>query len=396
MADPAPGGDPASQAGTGYDSTKPSRFRFKTKRKHRDDDDQYDVDPRPRKSRTRSRSPSSGPHGGQSQRHRHHHRSRHHHRPSTPPHGIPQYFSPDSGRDSGIGMDTEKAFRESLFDALADDEGAAFWEGVYGQPIHIYDAPVQAGPDGELERMTDDEYAAYVRARMYEKTHEAVMEERARRDEARRRSKAEKEQQQREGKEQRSRHESYRKRGRGMDFDHELEASLRRGEERRRKTRHLNAWARYLERWDALSSSSSTAASVPAPSLSAKSLKSRIPWPVESQRLSDLSTENIEQFFLRAPAASSTSAAASSSFPVDPLSLVAILKSERIRWHPDKIQHRLLGTLAAKKEGDEAGEKREDEVEEKGYEEEILKAVTAVFQVVDRLWNEERAKSTEL
>ena len=44
--------------------------------------------------------------------------------------------------------DPEAAFRESLFDAMADDEGAAFWEGVYGQPIHVYERPAVSDSRG--------------------------------------------------------------------------------------------------------------------------------------------------------------------------------------------------------------------------------------------------------
>ncbi|KAJ8120335.1 hypothetical protein ONZ43_g2935 [Nemania bipapillata] len=80
-------------------------------------------------------------------------------------------------------LDPDAAFRESLFDAMADDEGAAYWEGVYGQPIHTYSREERrVGPEGELERMDDDEYAAFVRQKMWEKTHQGLLEERARRE----------------------------------------------------------------------------------------------------------------------------------------------------------------------------------------------------------------------
>ncbi|KAH6687243.1 hypothetical protein F5X68DRAFT_261461 [Plectosphaerella plurivora] len=103
------------------------KFRFK-KRSHRDRD---------RESKDPSTSSRS-------------HRRRHHRsRSPTPtnPHA-PRALSPDT------------AFRESLFDAMADDEGAAYWEGVYGQPVHVY-ASEAAGPTGELEQMNDEEYATW-------------------------------------------------------------------------------------------------------------------------------------------------------------------------------------------------------------------------------------------
>jgi len=34
--------------------------------------------------------------------------------------------------------DPIERFQESLFDALGDDEGAAFWKEYIGQPIHNY------------------------------------------------------------------------------------------------------------------------------------------------------------------------------------------------------------------------------------------------------------------
>jgi hypothetical protein len=48
------------------------------------------------------------------------------------------------------------------------------------------------------------------------------------------------------------------------------------------------------------------------------------------------------------------------------------LKEERVRWHPDKIQQRLGGRV------DEA----------------VMRDVTAVFQIVDKLWTDTRSKQT--
>ncbi|KAJ4304391.1 hypothetical protein N0V88_002004 [Collariella sp. IMI 366227] len=66
---------------------------------------------------------------------------------------------------------------------MADDEGAAYWESVYGQPIHVYSRPSHSShshpSNGQLERMTDDEYASYVRQKMWEKTHAGLLEARA-------------------------------------------------------------------------------------------------------------------------------------------------------------------------------------------------------------------------
>ena len=48
--------------------------------------------------------------------------------------------------------------------------------------------------------------------------------------------------------------------------------------------------------------------------------------------------------------------------------LLSTLKVERVRWHPDKIQHR-YGVL--------------------GVDDKVMRSVTEVFQIVDRMWNEE-------
>ncbi|KAG6020256.1 hypothetical protein E4U41_002911, partial [Claviceps citrina] len=172
-------------------------------------------------SRRRRRSPRDGQHGRRSDaphseasasklnsspdsrdhhqdHHRHHRQSRdhqhrrrrrrHRHRersPSSPP--------PRDVHDTDAHpLDPEAAFRESLFDAMADDEGASYWQSVYGQPIHVYSSE-KVGPAGELEQMTEDEYAAHVRQKMWEKTHAGLLEERARREESRRRRQDEEE-----------------------------------------------------------------------------------------------------------------------------------------------------------------------------------------------------------
>ncbi|KAL8994888.1 MAG: hypothetical protein Q9169_005262 [Polycauliona sp. 2 TL-2023] len=229
-------------------------------------------------------------------------------------------------------LDPETAFRESLFDALADDEGAAFWESVYGQPVHTYSPYVRSasGHDpaqAELQRMTDDEYAAYVRARMWEKSHAHIIEERRRQEEQTSRRK-EKEHHHRQ-------------------WERDVEAALRRGEEKRKKARWRDAWARYLQGWDLLS----------LPHGRGTKIKDQIPWPVESGSFQDVDQEQVEMFFQRAPQAEQLHEATD---------LVRLLKLERVRWHPDKF---------LQKAGDE------------GLDEDILAMVTAVFQIIDRFWS---------
>ncbi|KAG5917451.1 hypothetical protein E4U42_007243 [Claviceps africana] len=156
-----------------------------------------------------------------SRRNHHHHRRRHRHRARSPT--PPNPYDPQP-------LDPEAAFRESLFDAMADDEGASYWESVYGQPIHVY-ASEKVGPTGELEQMTEEEYAAHVRQRMWEKTHAGLLEQRAKQDE-RRKQKQEEEQ-------------------RARRLEREMAQSLRRGEERRQRRQWAAQWDEYSRAWTA-------------------------------------------------------------------------------------------------------------------------------------------------
>ncbi|KAI9768025.1 MAG: hypothetical protein M1840_005337 [Geoglossum simile] len=245
-----------------------------------------------------------------------------------------QYLSPDD------------AFRESLFDAMADDEGAAYWEGVYGQPLHVYSKD-KPGRGGELEQMTDEEYAAHVRAKMYEKTHQYIIEERARREEVKKR-------------EQRMKEEGRKMQQESEAFERRIVESLRRGEERKRKKRQKERWEEYLRAWQELRSVGPD--SEVGQAKQSKGARHRIPWPVETGHFSDITREAVEKFFLNGSSTCETE---------ETLDLLAMLKTERVRWHPDKMQQRL-------------GIEQLDR--------ETMAAVTAVFQVVDWMWSELRDK----
>jgi hypothetical protein len=228
----------------------------------------------------------------------------------------------------------DAAFRESLFDAMADDEGAQFWEGVYGQPIHTY-SNLKETPEGELERMTDEEYAAFVRAKMYEKTHQHLLEEKARREEA----KKERERMTAEG----------RKEERGAEnFRRKMEESLKRGEERKARKAWADRWEAYIKKWEDFTTSSPS-----------KVAAASIPWPVESGKRRDVELKAVERFFLYGP---------TSGQPTE-TQLSKILKLERVRWHPDKMQQKLGG---------------------QGVEEAVIQGVTEVFQIIDHMWSEMR------
>ena len=311
-----------TKGGDGHTSPRTSKFRFKSKKRSSDE-----------------RRASHGESDHEERRHRHrpgHHRSNKRRRetPTLPddPASYDDTHIPNAS--SSQYMDPDTAFRESLFDAMADDEGAQFWEGVYGQPIHTY-PDMKQGSDGELERMTDEEYSAFVRSKMYEKTHQHLIEEKARRDA----NKKEKERLAKEGrKEERE----------AQKFRDKVEESLRRGEERKKRRSWEEKWNSYTQKWEDLGKGDKSA---------------KIPWPVEGGSRKDINQPEIERFFLFAP---------SSGQPSE-TKLAQVLKSERIRWHPDKIQQKYGG---------------------QGIHEETMQAVTAVFQIIDRMWSETRDKKS--
>jgi hypothetical protein len=225
------------------------------------------------------------------------------------------------------------AFRESLFDALADDEGAAYWEGVYGQPIHIYPSS-KAGPEGELEQMSEEEYATYVRGKMWEKSHEHVIEEKRRRDAERKRPKEEEKSKESMGM------------GGGREkgaWERAVEESLGRGRERKEGKKWRERWDGYVAGWEVVGRAG------------------KIPWPTRSGK--EGARDEVEGWLREVARARG-------------IVLAELLKGERVRWHPDKVQQR-LGPV---EEGEE------------GERERVMQSVTAVFQVVDRMWNVERER----
>ncbi|KAL7626891.1 hypothetical protein AAE478_003665 [Parahypoxylon ruwenzoriense] len=315
---------------------KATKFRFKSKSsrsrpssRHHDNelDNGHDRD-----REDQGEDPSSS----ERRRHQHHqhhqhyrHHYHHHHRPQRHKRRRSRSETPPNPYDPPP-LDPDAAFREALFDAMADDEGAAYWENVYGQPMHVYGRDREGGGGGgagkgELEQMDDEEYAAYVRQKMWEKTHEGLLEERARREEQRRRQEDE-------------RREATR-------LTREMERSLRRGEERRKRRGWKERWEEYIAAWGAWDG---------APE--------GVPWPVRSGRPEDVLADPavVLDFYVMG---------------IDPeevgeAEFLAKLKEERVRWHPDKMQQKLGGKV------DEA----------------VARNVTAVFQIVDKLWSDTRSR----
>lgn len=275
---------------------------------------------------------------------------------------------PREPADSDATNATE-AFRNSLFDALADDEGAQYWESVYSQPIHIYPRPTVKNVDGELEQMTDDEYVAYVKRRMWERKHPEEMLERQRFQRRKRE----------EDEERTRRRESFvRKKERQAWMDAERNGARRFATEdeeyephipkswkthgttvsssrRERPSDYAAAWSRYLADWDQLKHDLLRERGVtPSEASSAVVPSKRIPWPTLSSS-TPVTKPNIEAFMRHSPADGSQSR-------------LQLLKAERVRWHPDKVQHRFCGNV----------------------DEDTMKLVTAVFQVVDALFEEQK------
>ncbi|RPB18473.1 hypothetical protein L211DRAFT_843559 [Terfezia boudieri ATCC MYA-4762] len=232
--------------------------------------------------------------------------------------------------------DPDIAFRQSLFDAMADDEGAAFWEGVYGQRVDVYPRPEIEGPTGKLEEMDDDEYASYVRAKMYEKTHEYIFEERLKREKARVEAKE-------------------RKKRESEEWEAAEKERLRREQARSQKKSRdklKKVWEDYQAAWSQITVDRKGDEVLTA---------SLIPWPVASQQLKDVDSTTVEEFYLSAP--------------VDKASdgLYNLLKTERVKWHPDKMQQR-WGQL----------------------EQDVMAGINATFQTIDSMWVNHKEKFTSI
>ncbi|GIJ88865.1 hypothetical protein Asppvi_007793 [Aspergillus pseudoviridinutans] len=301
-------------------------------------------------SKSRSKSYRDEPYD--TSHHRRHHCHSHRHHRSSKRHKSKRSPSPNPP-DNPSRLSPDTAFRESLFDALGDDEGAAYWQSVYGQPIHKYPVPsVPKGPDGELEQMSEEEYAAYVRSRMWARTREGMVEEQER-------LRAERARQKRREEESA---ESQRER---MRFERAMEESLQRGRERRRLKVWKTAWDEYRRAWEEVNQEVIVGAG------ERRAFRNLVFWPVESGKRRDVSREAVEEFMRHAPV--EVSGVGDDDGAHGTAGLLAVLKSERIRWHPDKIQHR-YGAL--------------------GIDESVMASVTEVFQIIDHMWNETRAKQS--
>jgi hypothetical protein len=181
--------------------------------------------------------------------------------------------------------------------------------------------------------MTEEEYVAYVRTRMWERTREGQLAEQERLRAERMKKKSEEK--------GRSAEEERRA------FERAMDESLRRGAERKRGKAWGGVWEEYLGSWEGMRKLGEGSTS--------QSLRDMIFWPVRSGKRADVEPAAVEVFMRHAPGEE----------------LLNTLKTERIRWHPDKIQHRYSAL---------------------GIDEVVMRSVTEVFQIVDRMWNEEKER----
>jgi hypothetical protein len=334
--------------------------RSRKRRKRHDDRDPDSKHPRERHLRFRFKSGVEEP---KSKR-----RSKRSHspKPSSPPLETAHPFPREPADPDAPSLPSNTAaFQTSLFDALADDEAASYWESVYSQPIHVYSRPVEQTASGELQDMDDETYAAYVQRKMWEKQNPEIVLERERMEKKR--------QEEREAKERR-REEFVRARQKEA-WTHASRARDTRDDEHDdplgtkpsgHKSKHrepddevyARAWAAYLQAWDTLKAALANLSS--PPSGPPKPPSKRIPWPTLQNR--PATRPNIEAFMRHAPVTSDGDKRSSSQLQA--------LKVERVRWHPDKVQQRFGGAV----------------------DEGTMKVVTGVFQVVDDLVEEERKR----
>jgi hypothetical protein len=203
--------------------------------------------------------------------------------------------------------------------------------------------------------MSDEEYAAYVRSRMWERTREGMIEEQERLREDRRRAR-------------KRENESSEKERERWRFEREVEESLRRGVERKRRKKNWEGvWKEYVSRWEEIGrvvekkgaaggTESKEDGEKEKEGESPPRLRNLLFWPVESGKRRDVNPDSVQEFLRHAPNGD----------------LLGTLKIERVRWHPDKIQHRYSAL---------------------GIEDEVMRSVTEVFQIVDRMWTEERDRA---
>ncbi|KAL5363518.1 hypothetical protein BJX96DRAFT_155861 [Aspergillus floccosus] len=144
-----------------------------------------------------------------------------------------------------------------------------------------------------------------------------------------------------------------------------MEACLARGRERRRVKAWKTIWEEYMQSWEE-GDQAVAAGDGGEATAGAKRLRNLLFWPVESGKRRDVSRDAVREFMRHAPSVVSGDGE-------DTAQLLAVLKTERVRWHPDKMQQR-YGAL--------------------GIDEVVMRSVTEVFQIIDHMWSETREKQS--
>jgi hypothetical protein len=260
-----------------------------------------------------------------------------------------------ANHDDNEEFDPDAFFREALFSSITDPAAAKHWEEVYGQPLHIY-SRTQVSQTGKTVVLDDDAFVEFVKEEMWKNTSENL---------ERQRSKAK---QEREWRNERSKLQEklkeYRKaklRKQGiLDEDQTMVVEEEQTDEvdQPKVNAWELAWDRYDKGWTALLVNAETVRDNHEGRDSVEYAHALIPWPVLSGQFDDVTKESVEEFFQKAPPAN--------------VKILPLLKTDRIRWHPDKMQQQ----FGAKK-----------------LDGETLQHVTAVFQIIDRMY---KVRSTRM
>ncbi|OJJ96292.1 hypothetical protein ASPACDRAFT_47063 [Aspergillus aculeatus ATCC 16872] len=195
--------------------------------------------------------------------------------------------------------------------------------------------------------------------------HQSEREARARREHERqaqmeREEKIERERRERREREERFRREQQDREERGKKEQQEREAKARRdGEERRQGAKaaqeaKAKRWKEYNSAWEELKNSTVASRRSMDP-------RTSIPWPTEAgsfRSCRDVAQSDIEAFLHYGASMNARS------------QLLSILKVERLRWHPDKLQHLFCARV----------------------DETTINKVTEISQIVNQLYTYEQAR----
>ena len=209
-------------------------------------------------------------------------------------------------------LDDEARFQESLFDAMAADEGADYYAAQFNSH-HSYEPNRAAMPnkddatrgggvfDSFPNSLNDEDYAQYIRR--------GLNQHKARRQPTQPNPSSYFEPSQQKKEEE----ERYRK----EEARHKLAA------EQKQKQRYIIAWERYINAWNTKTPDTWT--------------YDTVPWPVRSGKPADVSKQAIQEFLAHRP--NSTSASTNPT-------LTDTAKYERNRrWHPDKFTQLALARI---------------------------------------------------